>query len=164
MNDHMNTPGRSGPAGADRFVDEREWRAQERAIAEERRGEDPAALDARVAQYRLIARALRHPPLDPVPFDFAARLAAGVGAPPRSAEERFERLLLRGLLALLALSGTAVTALYGADWISAAAVALPQELVATAATATNWSVALLACVGLSWALERACRWALGADG
>lgn len=162
MSHRMNTP--SGSAGADRLVDEDEWRAQERAVAEERRGDDPAALDARVAQYRLIARALRHPPLDPVPFDFAVRLAAGVGAPPRSADERFERLLLRALLTLLALSGTAVTALYGAGWVSAVIVALPEALVATAATAANWSVALLACVGLSWALERACRWALGADG
>lgn len=160
----MNTADRSGPARPDRLIDEHEWRAQERAIAEERRGDDPAALDARVAQYRLIARALRHPPLDPVPFDLAARLAAGVGAPPRSADERLERLLLRGLLTLLALSGTAVTAIYGAGWVSAVITALPENLVATAGTLANWGGTLLACIGLSWALERTCRRVLGADG
>ena len=58
-------------AGEVHFDDPRtrsEWDAQERALREERLGV-PVGDDARVAEYRLLARALRHPPLDAVPVD-----------------------------------------------------------------------------------------------
>jgi hypothetical protein len=154
----MNVPDRPDmPVRPGGPFDVHEWDAQESAISAERRSADPAGHDERVAQYRLIARALRHPPLDPVPYEFAAELAARVGAPPRSADERLERLLLRGLLTVLVASGTVVTALYGASWAQAAIALLPDGAMVPVGTVGNWAVALLACVALSWALERVCR-------
>jgi hypothetical protein len=52
--------------------EQREWEAQDRAPREERTG----ARHVRAAQYRLVARALRHPPPAAVPSDFASRVAA----------------------------------------------------------------------------------------
>jgi hypothetical protein len=51
--------------------EQREWEAQERGLQEERAGAR-SGRDADVAQYRLIARALRTPRLAPLPSDFAA--------------------------------------------------------------------------------------------
>ena len=61
---------------------EREWQAQEHALRAERLGLDPAAGDARVRRYRLLARALREPMPDALPADFAQRMAAQVAAAP----------------------------------------------------------------------------------
>lgn len=131
---------------------QREWQAQERAVREERlglplaRGDD--ADGARVAGYRLLARALRHPPLERPPADFAAQVARHVQAGP-AFEERVERWLLRALLAVLALAAVGVAALYGAAWWPALA-AFPQALPAGAGA---WASALLACLALSWLLQ-----------
>ena len=125
----------------------REWQAQERATREERLGVD-AVDDPRVAQYRLVARALRHPPLDPVPFDFAAQVArVATSAMP---SDRFETLLLRVLVALLGSAGAVVAALYGAEWWPSFAPIAPQ----VPDTALNWGLALAACTALTWVLNR----------
>jgi hypothetical protein len=127
-------------------VDEREWQAQERALQEERLH---LTGDPRLAAYRRIARALRQPLPDALPADFARQLAARVGQVPL--DTRFEQGLVRGLAALLALSGAVAAALYGQSWLPAIAAALPASASGVAA---HWLLALGACVGMSWGFDR----------
>lgn len=127
-------------------IDEREWRAQERALQEERLH---LTGDPRLASYRRIARALRQPLPDALPADFARRLAAQVGHVPL--DMRFEQGLVRGLAVALALSGAIVAAMYGQPWLPAIAAALPTSASGAAA---HWLLALVACVGVSWGFDR----------
>ncbi|HEY0232423.1 MAG TPA: hypothetical protein VGC55_14330 [Dokdonella sp.] len=132
---------------------EREWHAQEHALAQERRGLDAAADAAGVQRYRLLARALRQPPVDLLPADFARRVAARAAAdaaPVAGAHARFEWRLLQGMIGVFGLVAAAVIATYGADWLPALSEAmrlgrLPGE---------RWLFALLACVGASIAAQR----------
>lgn len=136
------------PEDFDDSRQEHEWLAQERAMREERVGTDAPTEDPRVAQYRLLARALRHPPLDPVPFDFAAQVArAATTAMP---SDHFETLLLRALVTLLALASIVVAVMYGAGWWPSFA---PMAL-AVSDTVVNWGLALLACTALTWLLDQ----------
>ena len=127
--------------------EEREWQAQERALRDERngaaRGDDPLQ-----ARYRLIARALRQPLPHAPPDDFAAQVAArarmqAAHAPP---DLRIEQHLVRALIAVLALSAAVAVAWYGPQWLQAIAVLLPGA-------ALNWTLALMACVGVSWSFD-----------
>lgn len=136
--------------GEVRFDDPRaraEWDAQERALREERLGV-PVGPDPRVAEYRLLARALRHPPLDAVPVDFATQVARRAAAGP-AFDERLEGWLLRGLVTLFAVATLAVAGLYGGAWWpsgDALGAALPDG-------AGTWASAVIACVALSWLLQ-----------
>ena len=142
----MNTTRHRGPrpprAGEPPAIEERDWLAQERALA-------PAGGDRRDA---LLAQALRTQPVAPPPPDFAADMARLV-APARAVrgdDGRLERLLLNGLFAVMAL-GTLVAALaYGGEWFALANRSL-------GAGGTQWALAGAACVALSWALGGARR-------
>lgn len=125
----------------------REWQAQEYALDAERRGSDPAADDARVRRYRLLARALREPMPDALPADFARRMAAQVAAAPsrQVAGLRIESTLANALVVLLLVAGGVMLALYGNIWLPAFRHLLP-------APAANWLLALGACLGASWLL------------
>ena len=128
--------------------DDQEWQAQERALQEERLGSG-ASDDPLVAQYRLVARALRQPMPDGLPGDFARQMAARLAhAPPL--DTRFEQGLMRALAVLLALSGVVASALYGSIWWQAMVAYLPSF----SGVALHWTLALATCVGLSWSLEQ----------
>lgn len=140
-------PARAGEVHFDDPRTRSEWDAQERALREERLGV-PVGADARVAEYRLLARALRHPPLDAVPYDFAAQVARRAAAGP-AFDERLEGWLLRGLVALFALAAIAVVGAYGAAWWPSAD-ALADVLPDGAGT---WASAVIACIALSWLMQ-----------
>ena len=142
----MNHP--STPRDPLNDAEQREWLAQERAWREERAGtapgEDPAA-----ASYRTLMRALRAPLPDALPADFARSVAARVSkadAVDTRLEQRFQRLLL----AALAVAALAACLVYGDSWLRASVAALP---LLDRATTVNWSAALAACLGLSWAMD-----------
>lgn len=118
----MNTPDDRGFLKAA----EREWARQEEALRRERAGEpEPrGSAEPAVAEYRLIARALRHPPMEALPDDFASQVATLAQA-AAEADDRLERLLQRGLTGLLALAAAVVTAMYGQAWWPAIASAVP---------------------------------------
>lgn len=127
--------------------DKNEWQAQERALQDERNGVAPGD-DPLQARYRLIARALRQPLPHALPEDFAVQVAAralgrAVHAPP---DLRVEQRLVRALVAVLALSAAVAVAWYGPQWLQAITVLLPGA-------ALNWTLALTACVAVSWSFD-----------
>lgn len=130
--------------------DAREWRAQERALQDERDG-SAASDDPLLGAYRDIARALRTPLPDALPADFARTLAARCepGVATTLVDTRLEQQVQRLLLATLAVAALVATALYGAQWWQAMTDSLPMF---DSGTARNWSGALLACLALSWAM------------
>lgn len=131
-------------------IDAREWEAQERALRDARAG--IATQDPQAARYRAVVDALRQPLPELLPPDFAARVAArAIAAAPRQAasDARLEGLLVRGLAALLGLSGAVTAALYGQQWLPA--ILAPLRL--DSASALNWALALAACVGMNWLIE-----------
>jgi hypothetical protein len=127
--------------------EQREWQAQERALRAERRGERPQG-DATVAQYRLIARALRDPPLAPLPSDFAVRTAARV-AGANALSDQFDVWLGRALLALLLLAGLAAVLVYSGDSLRDLSLSLLERAALRMQTLASWSMAIAACVALS---------------
>jgi len=128
--------------------EQREWRAQESAVRAERSGAR-AGGDPDVAQYRLIARALRNPPLDPLPSDFAVRVAARVGRESPSANESVEVWLERALVALLLLAGGAALFVYNGEALREMSFSLPERTALGMQTIASWSIAIAACVGIS---------------
>jgi hypothetical protein len=131
---------------------EREWHAQERALEQERRGGGAAADEPVVQRYRLLARALRQPPADALPADFARRVAAraaGVVA-DGSVNAGFERHLLQAMIAAFGLAAGAVLVAYGADWLPALFEASRLGRV----LGERWLLALFACIGVSIAAQR----------
>lgn len=138
--------------GPDAGRHEAEWQAQEQALRDERRGLPLSTQDARLAEYRLISRALRHPPLDPVPFDFARAVAARASATVDT-DDGMERLLLRVLSLAMAVAGAVVAAIYGAQWGPAVAGALPLP----AGELLRWGLVLAACAGMTWMLGQVLR-------
>lgn len=127
----------------------REWQAQERALEDERIGVNPAGRESDVARYRLIARALRTPRMDPLPHDFAARAAARIDPAPAVSEDLMEIWLQRVLLLLLA-AGGAVAAL-GGGWLTNAYSR--ASTLAHSGTGTGWILVVAACLSLSLAME-----------
>ena len=105
--------------------------------------------DSDVAQYRLVARALRSPPLAPIPSDFAARVAASVERSSRGANESVEMWLERGLVALLLLAGVAALIVYNGDWLRELSFSVPERAAFGVQTIVSWSLAIAACVGIS---------------
>jgi hypothetical protein len=126
-------------------IDEREWQAQERARQDARAG--TPSTDPLAARYRAVADALRAPPPDVLPPDFAARVAAQVGH--GSLDAHFEGTLVRTLTTLLGLSGAVTAAVYGREWLPA--ILGPLQL--DSASAMNWALALGACVAMTWVME-----------
>ena len=129
--------------------EQREWDAQERALRAER-SEERASGDPAVAQYRLVARALRTPPLDALPSDFAVRTAARAERQARIADERVEQWIERALVALLLLVGAVALLVYGRE-VSLPAIpfAVPERTALGIQTIASWSFAVAVCVGLS---------------
>jgi len=125
--------------------EQREWDVQERALRAERAGEPSTA---GVAEYRLIARALRTPPLDPLPSDFAARTAALALREQRIANETVEIWLERGLVALLLLAGAAALLVYR-DSLPELSFSVPAGATVGIQSVVGWSFAVAACIGLS---------------
>lgn len=134
-----------------RFEDpahEREWLRQEHAMRRERLHLDPASDDARSQRYRLLARVLRTGPAQALPADFAQRVSAlaGVRAQTVAPSMRLESMLATALAGVLLLAAVVVTIIYGATWWPSFKAVLP------APAATQWWLALLGCVCLSWVL------------
>lgn len=138
----MNTP----IPPDDPAFDASEWNAQEQALRAERLGLDNVGDDARTAAYRRIARALRQPPPDPLPADFAAHVAARARAD--AAHEGLERTLGGLLLAILVAAGIG----YGMDgpigWWPAVHGASALRWLAS-----PWLLSLAACAGLTALLQ-----------
>lgn len=135
--------------------EQREWEAQERALYEERTG-TRAKGDPNVAQYRLIARALRTPRLAPLPSDFAARMAARVAVESRAAGERVEVWLERGLIALLLVAGGVALSVFNGEWlVETLSFSVPEGAVPSIQTLVSWSIAIAGCVGISSAFALA---------
>lgn len=132
----MNKPGPD--------YDKREWQAQERALHEVRSGVQPPSEDIAVAQYRDIANALRQPPAEALPANFAECVARIASEP--AGETRFEQILMRVLATVFALSALAALGIYGARLL-----AMLQS--ATDAGGLRWTLGLAACLALSWSLD-----------
>jgi hypothetical protein len=126
--------------------EQREWNAQESALRAERAGGSGSG--AGVAEYRVIARALRTPPLDPLPADFAAQTAARALREQRIASETVEVWLERGLVALLLLGGAAALLAYR-DSLPELSFSVPDGATVGIQSVLSWSLAVAACVGLS---------------
>lgn len=127
---------------------QREWDAQESALRAERAG-SAAVGDSDVAQYRLIARALRTPELDALPRDFAAQTAARALREARLANESVEIWLGRGLVALLLLAGVAAIRAYADESLLGLSFSVPEGAAFGIQSVISWSLAVAACVGIS---------------
>ena len=157
----MNTrkPHAGNSRDHDRFEREAlEWLAQERAREEERRGlplaaaeNDPAG--RAVAEYRLIARALRAPAMEPLPMDLAAQIVRHVAA-VQVLGDRVERWMLRILGLLLAASAAGAVAIYGASWTPAFTELLPD----LSGQAWGWGGLMVVCLAASFLGQGLGRW------
>ena len=130
--------------------DEREWRLQERALREERLHAGDAG-DPEIAAYRRIVRALRQPPPDALPADFAQGVAARAARLPARGEGAGERWLVRGLVVAFAASALYFVADDGGAWLRASLSLLPD---ADVGALRSWGLALGACVAMTWAFGR----------
>ena len=128
--------------------EQREWDAQESAVRAERVGSSSVD-DADVAQYRVIARALRTPQLDAIPRDFAAETAARALREMRLASETVEVWLSRGLIALLLLAGAVALRVYGGESLLGFSFSVPDTVALNVQTVIGWSLAVAVCVGIS---------------
>jgi hypothetical protein len=128
--------------------EQREWDAQESAMRAERAG-SVAAGDAELAQYRLIARALRTPQLDAIPRDFAAETAARALREQRIANDTVEVWLGRSFVALLVLAGVVAIRLYGGESLLGLSFSVPDGATLGIQSVVGWSFAVAACVGIS---------------
>jgi hypothetical protein len=132
----------------DEAHDQREWDAQESAMRDERAGGARVGATG-VEQYRLIARALRTPAIDPIPLDFAAQTAARAAREARLANEAVEIWLGRGLIALLLLAGAMAIRVYGGEsWLDFS-LSVPDSASWGIRTVVSWSLAVAACIGIS---------------
>lgn len=132
---------------------EREWQAQERAVHAERTHAAANADDARLREYRLIARALSEAPADALPEDFAASVARQALAEQRTQASDaepftspFERRLLQLLVAVFGVAIGAVVVSMGGETLQS----ISSGILAISAYAHNsWVLALAACLALS---------------
>ena len=128
--------------------EQREWDAQERALRAERSGSADVGT-ADVAQYRLIARALRTPELDALSMDFAAQTAARARSEVHVANESVEVWLERGLVALLLVAGVAAMRAYDIDAWLGFSFSIADGAAAGIQSVLSWSLAIAACIGIS---------------
>jgi hypothetical protein len=153
--DDRNDPPSGRPAGwrsLDALRMEAEWQAQERAREQERRGLPLDPADPRLAEYRLIARALRTPAMEPVPYDLAAQIVRHVEGTP-AVGELLERWLLRGLGVLFALAALVAIATYGDQWAPAFTELLPK----VSSQSADWTGLLVGCLAISLAWQGVAR-------
>lgn len=106
---------RGAPVRFDDPATAREWALQERARERERAGAPMGEGDARLDQYRLLSRALRAPPMEPIPYGFAEQVARRA-ALAADAGDRLEGWLQRVLLGGLIVAGAAMAAAGAASW------------------------------------------------
>jgi len=140
--------GRNGWRSLDALRLEAEWQAQEHAAEQERRGVPLDPADPRLAEYRLIARALRAPAMEPVPYDLAAQIVRHVEGTP-AAGELLERWLLRVLGVVFAVATIAAIATYGAQWMPAFTSLWPTLTPQSA----DWAGLLVGCLAVSLAWQ-----------
>ena len=130
----------------------REWRLQERAMRDERAGAPMEADDPRLAQYRLLSRALRAPVMEPIPYGFAEQVARRAQTATQG-HDRLERWLQQGLLAALVVAGLAVAAWGSAQWLPA--FASTAELLPEGSL--SWGLVVAACCIVTWGWDGAMR-------
>jgi hypothetical protein len=118
-----------------------EWQAQEQALQRER---GPDARDhrdsAQVGGYRVVMRALKQPPPDLLPGNFAERVAA-LAQRQAIAPSRLENGLLVALMTALVCGLIALAVIDGHDWLHAIA---DLHLFGN-----PWIYALLGCLAMS---------------
>jgi hypothetical protein len=149
----MNQIGDDNVPPFDDAASEREWLAQEHAMRRERLHLDTAGDDARMRRYRLLACALREPPQESLPTDFAQRVAAQATSRPArgtGAITGFEFFLMSALAVVLVTAAIVVTVLYGSTWLPSISAALPAPDPLT----VRWTLAFAGCMGLSWLLAK----------
>ena len=105
----------------------------------------------------LMVRALKQPPGDSLPEDFAATTAARIELLDSASDDRFERWLQIALFVMLLVAGTAAAAMVDGRW----GIELLASSFATAQAAAGgypqWICAAGICLALSLALERVWR-------
>lgn len=121
-----------------------EWQAQEQALRAERLALSDAGDDERLSEYRQVARALRRPLADPLPTDFAERVAQRVRRARPGAREGFDRLLGTLLPLILLTSGIGYSVESAHAWWQAMIDALPAHMLAS-----PWLPGLAICAGLT---------------
>jgi len=126
-----------------------EWHDQERALLAERQDSGHHEDDDRTLEYRRIAQALREPLPDPLPRDFAERVARRVVAPHANAREDFDRALVSVLWLTLLVSGIVYAARSVGSWWQTVAEWMPAH-----GLTSPWLFTLLACTGLTALLAR----------
>lgn len=118
-----------------------EWQAQEQALQRERA---QAARDdrdnAQVRSYRVVMRALKQPPPDLLPGNFAEQMAARAER-DTVAPARLENGLLAALMTALIGGSIVLTVLDGRDWLHA--------IASVRLIANPWIYALLGCLAIS---------------
>jgi hypothetical protein len=149
----MNKIGDDNIPPFDDAASEREWLAQEHAMRRERLHLGTAGDDGRMLRYRVLARALREPPQEGLPVDFAQRVAARAGSLPARGTVSvtgFEFFLMSAIAIVLLTAAVVVTVLYGSTWLPSISSALP----APGPVALRWLLAFAGCMGLSWLLAQ----------
>lgn len=156
------------PNERDEDVQRREWQVQERARKEERHGVEPIGngddtastlpgsdgiTAGSLAKYRLIARALRQPPIGSLPESFAAETAARIEAMSGTMSDGVEMWLQRALFTLLLVTGTATAVVFGGEWLTALVSRVFALGHSGPGTAGDWIVAVAVCLTLSLAIE-----------
>ncbi|MBT2746135.1 MULTISPECIES: hypothetical protein [unclassified Lysobacter] len=153
----MNRTPENTAADAVRFDDPRiarEWELQERAQREERAGAPMDEADPRLAQYRLLTRALRAPVMEPIAYGFAEQIARRAQA-LAAGNDRVERYLQQLLLAALVVAGAAMVWSSSANWWPALQAQVPSGSL-------SWGVLAGGCCLLTWGWEGVAR-AIGLD-
>lgn len=139
---NIRLPGQ-GPSRID--AEAREWDLQERALREARDGAQGDAPSPELAAYRRIAGALRVPPPERLPSNFAFQVAQLAARLPgaRRLDTRLELWLVRSLVAAMGVGGVVVAAIYGAGWLHAV----------QSTGAAGWAATLAACLLLTWGMQ-----------
>lgn len=125
-------------------TDEQEWRAQERALSVERKGDRPVSATDRERQYQYLARRIAQQPVPTLPTDFArhvARLAEASRGAMDTAELRFQWRLIGAAVAAMLMSAVLISASFGIQWLS------------FVYTDNPWLRACVMCVAISEALK-----------
>ena len=127
--------------------EQREWLAQEQAVARARNNRLDADDDALSSSYVAIARALRQPIEVQLPADFAARVAglAMQRRPVVEIESALEKRLLLILGVAFGIAALAVGLIYGGNWFVPALGHLDQ----LGQPSLSLVVGLLGCLGIS---------------
>ncbi len=128
-------------------IDAREWSLQERAMHEARTATRGETADPELAAYQRIAGALRTPPPERLPSNFAYQMAQLAARLPKASrlDLRLEQWLVRGLVAAMVLGGVVVAVIYGANWL--------RTLESTGTGAGGWAATVAACLLLTWGMQ-----------